>query len=149
MDQALDDLIGPAVGALGYELWGIERAVSGRRTLLRIYIDSPDGISVEDCARVSGSITGVLEVEDPIAGPYDLEISSPGLDRRIFTLEQFRRYTGHTVRVRLRSPMHGKRKISGIIKEIDSEAVVLMDTGAEYRLALRDMDHARLVPSFD
>ncbi len=93
-NQVLVELLQPVVSAMGYEMLGIEQIPQGRDSLVRVYIDSETGISLDDCERVSDQVTGVLDVEDPVKGSYRLEITSPGLDRPLFTLEQCRRYLG-------------------------------------------------------
>lgn len=142
-------LIEPAVEGLGYELAGIEYLAQGRNSVLRVYIDHEDGILVEDCANVSHQVSGLLDVEDPIKGNYSLEVSSPGVDRPIFTLEQFIRFTGAEVQIRLNTPVNERRKLTGLIKQVDGDTVIIEMDDQEYRLSLDDIDTARLVPAFD
>ena len=142
-------LIEPTVKNLGYELVGIEHVSQGRHSVLRIYIDHENGINVDDCASVSHQVSGLLDVEEPIKGNYSLEVSSPGLDRPLFTLEHFARYVGAEVLIRLHAPVEGRRKLSGIIKGIDGDYVEVEVDGQTYRLVLDDIDTARLVPVFD
>ena len=105
----LRKLLEPAVSALGFELVGVE-FVSGRRGLLRLYIDSEDGVTIDDCQAVSHQVSGLLDVEDPIQGQYSLEVSSPGLDRPLFRAADFERFAGHEVSLRLVAPVEGRRK---------------------------------------
>jgi ribosome maturation factor RimP len=142
-------LIQPTVENMGYELVGIEHVSQGRHSVLRIYIDHEDGINVDDCASVSHQVSGLLDVEDPIKGNYSLEVSSPGLDRPLFTLEQFARFIGAQVQIRLHAPVDGRRKLSGTIKGIDGDYVEVEVDDQTYRLVLDDIDTARLVPVFD
>lgn len=139
-------LIRPVVEALGYELVGIEYAAGSRSGLLRVYIDGAEGIGVEDCRRVSHQVSGVLDVEDPIPGHYNLEVSSPGLDRPLFEPEHFDRFAGQTVRVRLRSPREGRRNFKGLLQGITGDQVVLAEDGEEVRLPFAEIERARLVP---
>lgn len=134
--------------AMGYELWGIEYMSQGRRSLLRIYIDSEIGITADDCARVSHQVGGVLDVEDPIAGEYRLEVSSPGMDRPLFTLAQFTRFVGSDVKVRLRSAFEGQRKFSGRLVGVENEDVVVAVGEHEYLLPLEQIEKANVVPRF-
>ena len=120
-------LIAPVIQDMGYELWGIEHLPRGRAALLRIYIDSETGISLADCEKVSRQVTGVLDVKDPIRGSYDLEISSPGLDRPLFTLEQVTRYRGEQAKFRLRSNLEGRRNIKGEIKAVDGDVIKILE----------------------
>jgi len=89
--EALQAMLAPAVAAVGFELWGVEFFQQGRHSVLRLFIDGPEGVGVDDCARVSHQASGVLDVEDPIAGEYTLEVSSPGWDRPLFTLAHYAR----------------------------------------------------------
>lgn len=144
----LQEMLGPTVVAMGYELWGIEHQSRGREVLLRVYIDSENGITVDDCALVSHQLSGVLDVEDPIAGEYRLEVSSPGMDRPLFTLEQFRRFVGSDVKVRLRSAFDGRRKFSGRLMAVEEEDVVVAVDEHEYLLPLEQIEKANIVPRF-
>jgi ribosome maturation factor RimP len=138
-------LLEPVVRGLGYELLGIERHNSGRDSLLRIYIDSTAGISLLDCERVSRQVTGILDVNDPIKGPYHLEVSSPGFDRPLFTLEQFKRYIGHNARLCLHNKIAGRRRISGVISSVNDDSVDIMMDETNYRITADNIDKARLV----
>ncbi len=144
--ERLTLLIEPCVTVLGYELVGLEYAPGGDGGLLRVYIDSPAGITVDDCERVSHQVSGVLDVEDPIRGSYTLEVSSPGLDRPLFTPEHFERFAGETVRVRLDAPVQGRRKITGVLQGFSDGNVVVIEDGEEWRLPLEAISRARLVP---
>jgi len=142
----ISDLIRPTVSALGVELWGIEHIVQGRFSVLRIYIDKGgDGITIEDCEKVSRQISGILDVEDAIAGEYTLEVSSPGMDRPLFELSQFERYVGSVATVRLRTPIEGRRKFKGVIQKVEADAVCLLVDDKEYILPASAIDKANLV----
>jgi ribosome maturation factor RimP len=145
-NQTLYALLGPVVADLGYELWGLEQVSAPGRSLLRIYIDSAVGISVDDCARVSRRLAGVLDVEDPIRGPYDLEVSSPGLDRPLFTLAQFERFAGREVRVRLKAKLHGQRRIVGTIAGVSGANVRIVSGTEHHEVPTELIEQARLVP---
>ncbi|MBZ9558279.1 MULTISPECIES: ribosome maturation factor RimP [Modicisalibacter] len=148
-DAALNALIEPVVTGMGFELWGIDHLSQGKHSRLVVYIDSPDGITVDDCADVSRQISGILDVEDPIPGQYQLEVSSPGMDRPLFTLEQFARYQGHVVALRLRSPFDGRRKFKGLLAGVENDEVLLQLDGEEYCFPIDTIDQARIVPQFD
>ena len=92
--------------------------------MLRVYIDSENGVGVDDCAKVSRQVSGVLDVEDPISGEYTLEVSSPGMDRPLFKLSQYQDYIGHVVQLRLRMPFDGRRKFKGVLNGIEDEDIV-------------------------
>lgn len=146
LDQKLQELLAPAITALGYELWGIERLSQGAKGLVRIYIDSSRGISIDDCERVSYQISGILEVHDPIPGHYTLEVSSPGFDRPLFTLEQFARFLGHQAQVRLSQPLNAQRNFTGEIQRIEETQIILKIADTEYILPIEQIEKARLVP---
>lgn len=146
--KKLHELIEPGVTALGFELWGIEYLAQGAHSVLRVFIDSDDGITVDDCARVSHQISGVLDVEDPISGHYSLEVSSPGMDRPLFTLEQFAAWAGHEVQVRLRVPFEGRRKFKGRLNGVEGDEVLLIVDKEEYLLPIDLIDRANVVPQF-
>ena len=121
----LEELLRPVIEGLGYECWGVEFRPQGKHSLLRVYIDKPKrAISVEDCENVSRQVSGVLDVEDPIQNEYTLEVSSPGMDRPLFRLEQFADYAGHQVQIRLRMAFEGRRKYQGILSGIEGQDVV-------------------------
>ena len=144
--KQIEDLLTPTVEALGFELWGVEYLSQGRHTLLRLYIDGPDGITVDDCAAVSEQVSAVLDVEDPISGEYTLEVSSPGMDRLLFRLDQYPGYVGEVLELRLRSAFEGRRKYRGILKGIEGEDVVLHVDDHEFLLPHDAIDKARVQP---
>ena len=142
----LDTLLRPVVTDMGYIFWGIEHLREGRGSLLRIYIDSEPGVTLEDCARVSNRVAGVLDVEDPIVGGYRLEISSPGLDRPLFTPAQYEQFIGETVKVKLSRPHNNRRRITGRIERVDEYKVVLNEAGTEFHIPVDEIGKARIVP---
>jgi len=146
--EELQRLIRRPVEAMGYELVGVELFRRGSGLLLRIYIDSENGIVLDDCSAVSHQLSGVLDVEDPIAENYDLEVSSPGLDRPLFEPAHFDRFKGHKARLKLTTPVGGRRKLQGILVGIDGECVLVDEAGEQYRVPLQQIDTARLVPEF-
>lgn len=148
-EQQLQVILAPAVTALGYEFWGLEYLTHARQAVLRVFIDSPNGIGVEDCAKVSRQLSAVLDVEDPITIEYTLEVSSPGMDRPLFTLEQYQRYVGENVKIRLRSPFEGRRNFSGRLVSVEADEVVVVVEDHEYLLPIEMIDKAELVPQFE
>ena len=145
-DQQITDMLRTTVEALGYELWGIEYLSQGRHSVLRVYIDAENGIAVEDCAKVSEQVGSVLDVEDPITGEYTLEVSSPGMDRLLFRLDQYRAYVGEVLELRLRVPFEGRRKFKGVLTGIEGEDVVIRVDDHEYLLPHSAVDKARIEP---
>lgn len=149
IQSALEDIIEPAVTALGCELWGIEFFLQGKKSMLRVYIDKePDGVQIEDCEAVSRQVSSVLDVDDPIKTEYTLEVSSPGMDRRLFKLAQYEEFIGQSLNVRLRVGFEGRRKFSGILKAIENEEIVLELDNEEYILPFELIDKANVVPTF-
>jgi len=139
------EMIEPTIAALGLELWGIELNQQGRYSLLRIYIESAAGITIEDCEKVSRQASAQLDVEDPISSEYTLEVSSPGLDRPLFTAVQFEQFAGSDVNVRLRNPLDGRRKIKGNIVKVEGDNICLQVDGVEYELFHSDIEKANIV----
>ncbi len=123
--QRLNDLLQPLVEQLGYEFVGLEYLNNPKQSVLRIYIDGEDGVGLEDCETVSREVAALLDVEDPIKGHYNLEVSSPGLDRPLFTPEQYARFAGEEAQLSLFAPMDGRRKFKGVILDADEEALRL------------------------
>jgi len=145
----LTQLLQPLVEDLGYEFVGLEYRSNPKDPALVIFIDRPEGIAVEDCERVSREVAALLDVEDPIPGHYNLEVSSPGLDRPLFTLEQFERFTGEVAKLSLFAPVDGRRKFKGRILGAGDGAVKLEQDGAEVVLEMTNIAKARLVPDYD
>lgn len=143
------EMIAPTVEALGFELWGLEYLSQGRHTLLRIYIESAAGVSVDDCASVSHHVSGVLDVEDPIAGEYTLEVSSPGMDRMLFALGQYPQYAGEWIAIRLRIPFDGRRNFKGVLTGVEGDDVIVRVDDHEYLLPFNLIDKAKIVPTFE
>ena len=142
----LNALMGPVVEGLGFEFVGLEYMARPKQSLLRVYIDSDTGISLDDCARVSDQLSGVLDVEDPIHGTYSLEVSSPGLDRPLFFERQFDQFRGAQIRVKMGMPVAGRRNFKGTLDGYRDGAVILLQDGEEHALPLEDISAARLIP---
>ncbi|MGI9250509.1 MAG: ribosome maturation factor RimP [Pseudohongiellaceae bacterium] len=136
----LAELVEPTVNAFGLDLWGVELMTQGGGALLRIYIDAETGVDIEDCERVSRQVSAMFDVEDPIAGEYTLEVSSPGLDRPLFNAEQFARYVGEEVSVRTRTPVDGRRKFRGKILKVEMTTEAKPELEAEAAIAAKAED---------
>jgi len=143
-ERQLQEMLEPTIEALGLELWGIEYLSQGRHSVLCIYIDSEHGINVDDCARVSHQVGSFLDVEDAIAGEYTLEVSSPGMDRLLFKLEQYPAYVGEELEIRLRMPFEGRRKFKGTFKGIEGGDIVIQVDNHEYLLPHDAVEKARI-----
>jgi ribosome maturation factor RimP len=131
MKAELEELIEPTVVNLGYELSDLELKLGGRDGIVRVFIDKPEGVDLTDCEIVSKQLSAVLDVEDPLPGHYTLEVSSPGLDRKLTKPSHFQRFLGETVRVKLRFPLAGRRNFRGTLSA-----------------AIAAIESARLVPSY-
>ena len=139
-------LLEPTVERLGYELSDLEVKLGGRGGVVRVFIDHPDGISLDDCETVSLAVSALLDVEDPLPGHYNLEVSSPGLDRKLTKVEHFQRFTGETVKVQMRFPIEGRKRFRGTLVSSDDENIVVEVDGEPHSLPLATIDTARLVP---
>ena len=139
-------LLEPAIEQMGYELTDLEVRLGARDGVLRLFIDKTDGVGLDDCEAVSRQVSTVLDVEDPMPGQYTLEVSSPGLDRRLSKAEHFRRFQGEDVRIKLRAPNDGRRNYRGTIGAVSDDAVEVQVDGQWHRLALDSIAMARLVP---
>jgi ribosome maturation factor RimP len=143
-DQLMQ-LLEPVVTELGYELWELEYTSQGGG-LLRLYIDSAEGISVEDCERVSRAVSAAMDVADPIASQYTLEVSSPGLDRVLRTREHFERFKGELVRVELKRLIGGRKRFFGALTNVSDSEITLDVDDSPVVLRLDDIHKARLEP---
>jgi len=145
--KAIRDLVRGVVEPMGYELVGVQY-LTGQPggNVLRVYIDKEEGVQLDDCTVVSHQLSGVLDVEDPIPGNYNLEISSPGLDRPLFTPEHYQRYIGQQVNIKLDPSIGGRRKYKGTLMGIEDGTVEVEVDGEVYSLDLDDIRDARLVP---
>ena len=141
----ITELIDTTIQALGLDLWGVELLQQGKYSLLRIYIEHEEGVTIEDCEKVSRQISALMDVEDPIAGEYTLEVSSPGLDRPLFRIEHYSQYVGSEVDLKLRRPLDGRRKFKGQIIKVSGDIVGLLVEGSEYDLEFSDIEKASIV----
>jgi len=139
-------LLEPTIERLGYGLWDLEVKLGGRGGIVRLFIDQPDGIGLDDCEKVSLAVSALLDVEDPLPGQYNLEVSSPGLDRKLTKVEHFQRFTGETLKVQMRFPIEGRKRFRGTLVSSDNESIVVEVDGESHSLPLATIDTARLVP---
>ena len=142
----LRKVLEPTVERLGYELADLEVRLGSKGGLVRVTIDKPDGIDLEDCEKVSHAVSALLDVEDPMAGEYNLEVSSPGLDRKLTKIEHFQRFEGETVKITMRFPIEGRRRFRGRLLSSDDKNIVVEVDGESHSLPLATLDTARLVP---
>lgn len=147
-DMALEKVILPIVEGLGYLFVGLQYFQQGRHSMIRVYIDKEGGVNAEDCERVSRQVDAALEVEAPVRGEYLLEVSSPGLDRLLFTPEQFSGYLGKQVAVRLSVPRDGQKNFKGWIQSVDGEDISIRVEERILTLPFADIAEARLIPEW-
>lgn len=145
-EAELADLLRATIEAMGFDLWGLEYRAQGKQSLFRIYIDRETGVQVDDCASVSRQVSGILDVEDPIQGEYNLEVSSPGIDRLLFSVEQYQQYIGEWIEVKLRIPFEGRKNFSGTLVGIEDQDVVVRIGDDEYVLPFDSIDKAKVKP---
>lgn len=148
LEQNLQEMLQDAVEDLGCELWGIECQRAGRFMTVRLFIDKDGGVTVDDCADISRQVSAILDVEDPIADKYNLEVSSPGLDRPLFTLSQFERYIGQDIAVHLRIPVMERRKWQGKLERIEKDMITLIVDDQEQILVFGNIQKANVVAKF-
>lgn len=149
MREQLIKLLEPALQTLGYELWHLEWIGVGSGRVLRIYIDRDEGIDVDDCEKVSREVSAILDVEEPIQGRYNLEVSSPGLDRHLVRPAHFQRFVGQLARLKLALPKNGRRSFRGAIARADDTDMAIITDEGELPLKYEEIESARLVPEID
>ena len=143
-------LFEPVVTGLGYELIEIEHYPNPKHGVLRLYIDKTDGsgIQVQDCSAVSRQLSALIDVEEPIRGRFNLEVSSPGMDRPLKRLKDYNRFIGETVKIKTSMPLDGQRNFKGRLLSADADSVVIETETEELTLPMAAIDKARLVPQF-
>lgn len=153
------NLLAPTVSSLGVELLGVEYLPSTGGTTLRLYIDMPadaapgeDGeprmVGIDECEAVSREVSAQLDVEDPISANYTLEVSSPGIDRPLFTAEHFARFAGESAKVTLKLPQDGRRRLQGRIDSVEGDMVTFSIDGTPFVVSVDNIEKARLVPDW-
>ncbi|MCW8925452.1 MAG: ribosome maturation factor RimP [Xanthomonadales bacterium] len=147
--QKLNELLQPLVEDLGYEFVGLEYSPNPKHVVLRIFIDREDGVGIEDCEMVSREVAALLDVKDPIRSQYNLEISSPGLDRPLFTPAHYAEFAGCEAQVTLFAPQDGRRKFKGRILGADEDGVRIEQDGLKVTLDFGNIAKAKLVPDYE
>ncbi|MFC3194725.1 ribosome maturation factor RimP [Marinicella sediminis] len=146
-EKLLSELIAPVIEDMGFVFWGLEYLPQKNNAILRVYIDHADGVTVNHCADCSHEISGLLEVEDPITNAYVLEVSSPGIDRVLFSAEQFASYVGERVQVKLAHPVDGARNVKGVIKAVNDDLISVANDVTTYDFSMGNVMKARLKPT--
>lgn len=145
---SLHDILSPSVEAMGYELLLLEQTQVDKQAVLRVYIDAPGGIMLEDCEQVSHQISLILDLEDPIHTAYALEVTSPGLDRPLVKNTHFKSVLNQHVRVQTHDYILGRRRFKGQLLEASKDTIVVVVDGEDYTIPYSSIDSARLVPEF-
>ncbi len=144
--QDLTVLLEPVVESMGYELVGVEFSGGSSHGVLRVYIDHENGVNIDDCASISHQISGILDVEEPIKQAYDLEVSSPGLDRPLFKPADFERFVDQMVKIKMSSGLGGRRNFKGVLRGVtDSRLIEVEVDGEIFQLPLADIGKANLI----
>ena len=144
--QDLTALFEPVIQSMGYELVGVEFQGSVQHGTLRVYIDHENGIGVDDCAAISRQISAILDVEEPIQQAYDLEVSSPGLNRPLFKPADYELFTDRLVKIKMAVPVDGRRNFKGVIQGVkQSKIVQVMVDNESYELPINDIAKANLI----
>ncbi|MGD8347652.1 MAG: ribosome maturation factor RimP [Gammaproteobacteria bacterium] len=142
----LAQLFEPVIESMGYELVGVEYTGGSGHGTLRVYIDRDSGVSLDDCAAISHQVSGILDVEEPIKQAYDLEISSPGIDRPLFKLADFERFAGSVAKIRLAAGLDGRRNFKGRLQGVTDAGQVAVEVDGEiFDLPYADIAKAHLV----
>jgi ribosome maturation factor RimP len=142
------ELFEPVVKGMGFDLIEIEHFPNPKHGVLRLYIDKEGGVNVDDCSTVSRQISALIDVEDPVSGQFNLEISSPGVDRPLRRLVDFQRFTGSLVKLKTVMPLEGQRNFKGRLLEANEETVVIETDDEEISLPMSTIDKARIVPEY-
>ena len=143
------ELLEPVVVGMGYELVEIEFGAHPKNKILRLYIDKADGVVIEDCSAVSRQVSAVIDVEDPIDGFFNLEVSSPGLDRPLRKLDDYLRFKDEMVKIKTSMPHEGQRNFKGRIIGVEDDSVLIECEEKEVSLPVTAIEKARLIPNFE
>ncbi|MDT0594087.1 ribosome maturation factor RimP [Glaciecola petra] len=149
LEKKLNAMLDAPVSAAGYELLGVEFVRAGKHSTLRVYIDSENGIEVDDCAEVSHQVSAVLDVEDPISTEYNLEVSSPGMDRPLFKPSHYASVINEIIDLRLSMPLEGRRNYKGTLLACNEDSFTIEVDKERFELAYDNVQKANLVPNFD
>lgn len=145
VSAAIEAVIEPVVSGLGYEFVGAQFGQAENGQTLRVFIDTAEGISVDDCVAVSHQLSAVLDVEDTIKSAYQLEVSSPGIDRPLFTDAHFESQIGETVKAKMSVAVDGRRNFKGQLVQVNKDEAVIEVDGIDYTLPISDVEEAHVV----
>ncbi|MBA3662425.1 MAG: ribosome maturation factor RimP [Gammaproteobacteria bacterium] len=147
INHELQTKLSTLLTAMGYDLLGVELIPQRGSTVFRLYIDSPGGVTVDDCSKVSHQVSAMLDAEDPINGRYNLEVSSPGLDRPLFELDQFLKFIGSRIKIKLSRSIGNRRQFKGILQRIENDTIYLLVEGEEepVQIPFTEIDKANVI----
>ena len=144
MKNEITDIIKPAIVSMGYELWGLSIGQQNNSLKFTLYIDSENGINIDDCVKVSNQVSHILDIDDEFNAEYVLEVSSPGFDRVLITQDHFEKYINEKVKMKLKWLVQNRKNIKGLITSVTSEHVVISDDKDNYEIKYDSIDSARL-----
>tara|TARA_R110000868_G_scaffold60378_2_gene184533 strand:+ start:283 stop:762 length:480 start_codon:yes stop_codon:yes gene_type:complete len=147
IDPELHERLSLLIASMGFEMVGCEMLPMGGQKMFKLFIDSPKGVSADDCSRVSHQVSALMDVEDPIQSRYVLEVSSPGIDRPLFDLKHYEQFVGSEVKMRLSAPMSGRRQFRGVLVRVVGEDIHLdvEGSGQEVVIPFSAIDRANVV----
>jgi ribosome maturation factor RimP len=148
--EKITDLIAPTLEDMGYELVGIEYVASGKHSILRVFIDTDNGIGIKDCEKASHQLSAIFDVEDPIVGQYNLEVSSPGIERPLFHIGHYQQFLGNDIKLRMVRPINGQRKFKGSIGSVSelNHTIELITELSSITLDIDMIEKANLIADF-
>lgn len=149
MHSKIESIVAPLVESLGYIFWGLELIMGGQKPTLRLFVETDSGINIDQCGEVSREVGAALDVANVPEGEYTLEVSSPGIDRILFSLAQCKKYIGDEVTVALTTSIEGRRRYKGILCEVQDDAVLIGEGNAQLRIPFHKVKRMRIVPQFD
>lgn len=142
--EQIEVLIEPVAASIGCELVACEWGFEAGGSILRVFIDKPEGVTVKDCEKLSHLLGPVLDVEDIVLGRYNLEISSPGLERPLKKLKDFERFAGQTIRLKTKIPIEHRSRFKGQLKGLEEDVIVMESDGEVFRIPHKEVEKARL-----
>lgn len=146
INPSLEEKLAALVTTMGYEFVGYEFAQANRRSIFRLYIDGPGGVSHQDCSTVSRQVSALFDVDDPIEGQYLLEVSSPGLNRPLFQLTQYEKQLGRRIKVRLYAPLMQRKNFAGVLQRVENGQIcLLLEEGNEVMLPFSEIEKANVI----
>tara|TARA_B100000767_G_C19311856_1_gene347925 strand:- start:76 stop:516 length:441 start_codon:yes stop_codon:yes gene_type:complete len=144
LKNEITDIIKPTIVSMGYELWGLSIGQQNNSLKFTLYIDSENGINIDDCVKVSNQVSHILDIDDEFNAEYILEVSSPGFDRVLITQDHFEKYINEKVKMKLKWLVQNRKNIKGLITSVTSEHVVISDDKDNYEIKYDSIDSARL-----